>query len=152
MGFLDKLESYLPEQKEVFEIYPVDYDLESGVSFGIKNSGGDDIATIKIKTIEGVPIDGLDGNYEYDNVYCDMNVVGNIDDVAKVELLTWLVKKLMNIGYNKETIRIDGKNVFTQTIDDVDANEPIETTGDDIDFSDYWGGDTNDDEEDNNHK
>lgn len=139
MRFLDELELYLSEGKDKYDLYPVDYDIESGVSFGVKSGSGDELGVVKIKTIDGVPIDALGGNYDYKDVYADVEVKGDIDDPSKIELLTWLAKKLINLGYDENTLRIDGREVFKKSEDlEKDTEEPTDTDTEETDFSDYW--------------
>ncbi len=146
MRFLDRLDILLTEEKDSYEMYPVDYDLESGVSFGVDLADSDTtVAKIYVKTIDGAPIDALGGNYKYDEVYADVDMSGDTDDPSKSELMLWVLKKLKNMGYDEQTIRLDGDMYYNKPEELVSANdEPIQSDTD-FDLSDYWKSDENDD-------
>jgi len=144
MRLLDKLELMLTEEKESYKLYPVDYDLESGVSFGVDLSDDDDdnaLAKVAIKTIDGVPIDALNGNYNYDDVYADVDIEGDTDDPKNADLMLWVLKKLKNMGYDEQSIRFDGDTYYKkhEIVSDVtdDENEPVESDAE-FDPSSYW--------------
>ena len=126
MRFLDELELYLQEGKDPFDIYPVDYDTEKGISFGVDlDSSDDNVARVTIKTLDGTPIDALAGGYEYDDVYADVDVEGDIDDPSNSDLVNWVVNKLKNLGYDENTIRVDGEVLYKkpEELDPMDSDE-----------------------------
>ena len=145
MRLLDELE-LLTEEKDSYKLYPVDYDAESGVSFGVDLSDEDEtVAKITIKTIDGVPIDALNGNYNYEDVYADVSVEGDKDDPKNADLLLWVLKKIKNMGYDEQSIRIDGNDYYKkpETLSQIatDENEPIQSD-DEFDPSTYWDNET----------
>ncbi len=149
MRFLDKLDILLTEEKDSYEMYPLDYDLESGVSFGVDLADSDtNVAKIYIKTIDGAPIDALGGNYNYDEVYADVDMSGDTNDPSKSELMLWVLKKLKNMGYDEQTIRLDGDVYHKQSNDLVsDDEEPVQSDSD-FDVTDYWKSDEETDDSD----
>jgi len=155
MRFLDELELLLTEEKEQYNLFPVDYDLESGTSFGVEDVDTDEVlAKITIKTIDGNPIDALNGNYNPDEVYADIDLEGDTDDPNKADLMLWLLKKIKNMGYDENTIRFDGDTYYEkpETLSDIttDDNEPVESNKD-FDPSSYWTIDDEDDKNDDTH-
>ena len=142
MRFLDKLELFLTEEKEEYNLFPVDYDLESGISFGVEKSDDDKVlAKVAIKTIDGVPVDALNGNYNHDEVYADINLEGDTDDPSKADLMLWILKKIKNMGYDEQSIRFDGDSYYEkpETLSDIttDDDEPVESDKE-FDPSSYW--------------
>jgi len=148
MRLLDELE-LLTEEKDSYKLYPVDYDAESGVSFGVDLVDDDEtVAKITIKTIDGVPIDALNGNYDYDDVYADVSIEGDNDDPKNADLMLWVLKKIKNMGYDEQSIRIDGDEYYKkpETLSH-DANDEGEHIQSDTEFdpSSYWKSDTEND-------
>lgn len=155
MRFLDTLDLYLTEGKDPYNLYPLDYDADDGSSFGVDIDGSDDsVAKIIIKTIDGAPVDALGGSYDYDDVYADVEIQGDTDDPKNLDLVSWLVNKLIKLGYDENTIRIDGKVYYENDedknaldLDDTDEVEPSDEfdPSDDpsVDLGDgnYWAPD-----------
>ena len=142
MRILDEIELYLTEEKESYKLYPVDYDVEFGISFGVDLFDGDEtLAKVAIKTIDGVPIDALNGNYNYDDVYADVSMEGDTDNPRNADLMLWVLKKLKNMGYDEQSIRIDGESYYEkpETISDIttDEDEPAQSDSE-FDPSTYW--------------
>lgn len=143
MRFLDELELFLEEQ-ENYKIMPLDYDADSGNSFGIITNDNDKksiVARVAIKTADGVPIDALAGNYNYDDVYADISLEGDIDDPSKADVMLWTLDKIKSMGYDGQTIRFDN-NVYydsPETLSDItnDDNE-LSSPDEDMDISTYW--------------
>lgn len=162
MRFLDKLELYIKEDTEAYDIVPVDFDEEHGVSFSVKHDDKDtSVANIVIKTIDGVPIDALGGGYKYDDVYADVKMDGDIDDPATEGLVQWITKKIKELGYDDNTIRIDGREVFSNDKNPIsvdneegESEDELVQSDSDIDVTNYWDDgseettDTEDEEED----
>ena len=121
MRFLDTLDLYLTEGKDPYNLYPLDYDADDGSSFGVDINGSDDsVAKIIIKTVDGAPVDALGGSYDYDDVYADVEIQGDTNDPKNLDLVSWLVTKLKKLGYDENTIRIDGK-VYYENDEDNDS-------------------------------
>lgn len=152
MRFLDEMELFLTEEKDSYNLYPVDFDAESGTSFGVDLSDKDNktLAKIAIKLIDGTSIDALNGNYNYKDVYADVDLEGDVDDPTNADLMLWILKKLKNMGYDEQTIRFDGEDYYTkpENLSDVttDDDEPAQSD-DDIDASSYWEGDEDENSE-----
>lgn len=144
MRFLDQLELYMTEAKEPYDIVPVDFDEEHGVSFSIQDDGTP-VAEVMIKTIDGVPMDALGGGYNYDDVYADVSMVGDTDDPANSELINWITNKVKNLGYDENSIRIDGREIYKKSegptlpkdTEETDTEE-LQQSDSDIDITNYW--------------
>lgn len=152
MRFLDRLELYLTEEREIYDIFPVDFDAENGISFAVDKKDDEDdkvLAKVTIKTLDGVPIDALSGNYNTDDVYADVSLEGDTDDPSKADLMLWLLKKLKKMGYDEQSIRFDGEVYYdkpeTVSIVTNDENELLEPD-DTFDASKYWDDESNEDE------
>ena len=151
MRILDEIEIFLTEEKDTYKLYPLDYDAESGMSFGVDISDEDEtVAKVAIKTIDGVPIDALNGNYNYDDVYADVDIEGDTDDPRNADLMLWVLKKLKNMGYDEQSIRLDGESYYEkpETVSDIttDDDEPVESDAE-FDPSSYWNDDNEDEDE-----
>ena len=163
MRLLDELELFLSEEKETYKFYPVDYDLESGVSFGVDLADEDEtLAKIAIKTIDGVPIDALNGNYNYDDVYADVSIEGDTDDPRNADLMLWVLKKLKNMGYDEQTIRLDGTSYYKkpENLSDIaidtdsayDEKELPQADNDEFNPAKYWEDDEEDSDDDSTNE
>jgi len=158
MRFLDELELFLTEEKESYKFYPVDYDLESGISFGVDLVDTDEtVAKVAIKTIDGVAIDALNGNYNYDEVYADVDIEGDTDNPINADLMLWVLKKLKNMGYDEQTIRLDGDIYYKKPenlsdiaidVDGDDDDKELPQTDSEFDPSKYWKDDNDEDDND----
>jgi len=155
MRLLDEIELMLTEEKDSYTIYPLDYDLEAGVSFGVDYIDDDDspVAKVKIKTMDGVPIDALNGNYNYDDVYADVSIEGDTKDPKNADLMLWVLKKLKNMGYDEQSIRIDGDVYYKkpENLSDIistdDNKQTPAQTDTYFDPSKYWATDDDEDED-----
>ncbi len=151
MRFLDTLDLYLTESKEPFDLYPIDFDSDDGTSFGVDIDDTDDtVAKIKIRTLDGTPVDALGGNYSYDEVYVDIELEGDSYDPKHVDTVNWIVNKFIKLGYDDNTIRVDGEVKFKGVEDgedDVDTVN-IDDVSDEEDYSKLWRVDDDDDADD----
>jgi len=146
MRFLYELGMLITEadtHESSFDLYPVSYDSESGASFAIDRKDSDDtVAKIIVRTLDGVPIDALAGDYDYKDVYVDIEIDGDVDNPKNKDLIDWSVNKFKKLGYNENTIRVDGDvyhDDLKDRISDInDMGEPQESDSD-MDFSQYWG-------------
>lgn len=139
MRFLDTLDLYLTESKEPYDLYPVDYDSEDGASFGVDIDDSDDsVAKIIIKSLDGTPVDALGGSYDYEDVYADIQIEGDTDDPKNLDLISWVVNKFIKLGYDENTIRIDGEK-YSEYKSDTDplSSEDTEDEPKD-DYTDLW--------------
>jgi hypothetical protein len=159
MRLLDEIDLYLNEDddedvKKKYRLYPTDFDAESGVSFGVEPIGKDrgadednDVAKIIIRNHEGVPIGALGGDYDYKDVFADINVDGDKDSPDNIQLIKWIIDKLITFGYDKETTRVNGREVFISDHEPVDISNPeeLQDADSDINFDSYWKNDDDDD-------
>jgi len=152
MRFLYELGMYITEgeKESSFDLYPVSYDSESGASFAIDRGDSDDtIAKIIIRTLDGVPIDALAGDYDYKDVYVDIEIEGDTDDPRNKDIIEWSANKFKKLGYDENTIRVDGDVYYEDPKDKIsdinDMEEPQESDSE-MDFSPYWGEDDKDDD------
>ena len=144
MRFLDEVEMFCEDYdngEPNFDLYPVNFDTENGVSFGVEKEGSDDeVAKVVIRTIDGTPVDALGGNYNYKDVYVDVELVGDDmdkDDPSNAPLIDWVVNKFRNLGYDENTIKVDGKVYYT---DEEDLSQTDSDSGED-DYTKYWDSD-----------
>jgi len=146
MRFLDKLE-LLIEGADKYVMYPLEYDLEMGDSFAVDVKNTDDtVARVSIKWAENnTPLDALNSNYTYDDVYADIDIdVPDDSDISYSDVILWTMNKLEHMGYDKKTMHIDSSkyNVVPHNNSDIvtldnDEDVPIESD-DDFDPSTYW--------------
>ena len=136
-------------------MYPVDYDYEKGISFGVDVFGKKtNLAKITVKTIDGTPVDALSGEYGFEDVYVDVDLsAGNTDDPTKADLMLWIIRKLKKMGYTDNGIRIDSKlysHKPTHVSDDAIDVDTMDMTQSDteLDMSTYWDRAPSDDVDD----
>lgn len=149
MRFLDTLDLYLTESKEPFDLYPIDFDSDDGASFGVDIDDADDtVAKIVIRTLDGTPVDALGGSYSYDEVYVDVELEGDSDDPKHLDTIDWIVNKFVKLGYDKNTIRVDG-DVHFKGVDGGESETEvinIDDISDEEDYSKLWRVDDSDSE------
>lgn len=135
MRFLDTLDLYLTESKDPFNLYPMDYDSEdSNASFGIDIDDTDDnVAKVIIRTLDGAAIDALGGSYNYDDVYADITIKGDTDDPKNLDLISWVINKLIKLGYSENTIMVDGKKYYENDANNADDSEEEVSDGNEDD-------------------
>ena len=148
MNILDQLE-LLTEEKQKYNLYPLDFDAEDGYSFGVEDvSSEDTLAKISVKNLDGADIDALNSNYKYDDVYVDITLMGDEKhDATRADFMLWVLRKIKNMGYDDKSVQFDGNNYFEtpENMSDVTTtDDEVGETDDDVDVSSYWSDDNED--------
>jgi hypothetical protein len=154
---LEKLDDYISESYlyENYSLNPVDYNSETQVSFELVD-GENKIADVKIKKIDGTPVDAVNSMYDFGDVYAEIttNLEGKETNYSLGNVNAWLMNKLKEMGYDLNPAIIDGeetpfpdealepkeddletikKNV--EDVDDKDINTDSEFSLDDLEFA-----------------
>lgn len=106
MLLLDSLELYMSEG-ERYDLYPADFIDADGVTYKVSDND-EDVADIRIKMSDGETIDGIDSDYDYDDVYADVDIDGDVKDLKNKSLIDWILRKLSALGYDKNPANING--------------------------------------------
>lgn len=126
MSFLNTLEKYLKEDFEGtnYDFFPIEFDPSTGASFAATKDDSD-LAVISIKMVDGTPLDANDMDYDYADVYADVEMEEGFSDEDK----NWLLSKLEALGYVENPVVINGKEIKvtpTEKSDDVESEEELE--------------------------
>lgn len=159
MRFLDTLDLYLTEADDSvkFKLVPVDFDEEHAYSFSVEE-GGEEVAKISIKTLDGKPIDALSAPYNYDEVYADVQMEADEDNPRTLPLMEWIKDKLDNMGYDENPIRLNNDEHHMDDEGDdrgVDAEEenlPDSRSEYEYEWNDSTDGDEGNDEEESDEE
>jgi len=118
MSFLDELAVYLNESVDEYDLYPVDFDSEEGVSFKVDKEGSDEpIADVFVKTNDATTINALGTDFDYDDVYCDVKL-NNVNPEEEDKLTSWIIDKLEGLGFDSNTVKVTGMIEQEPIIDD----------------------------------
>jgi hypothetical protein len=127
--FLTELEDYIPDVtttkpiSEEYSLIPIDYTSEEQVSF-VVNDGDSTLATIKIKKVDGTPVDAVNDTYSFAEVYGDIDIS---DEADKVKVKEFIIGKLRDMGYVENPLIIDGEE------EEIPESSPNEDNGENED-------------------